>query len=199
MKFVFTLRDPAERVYSSYTYTVQHEGLDIPFKDLIYPADIDKIQSYIDIKSSFYYTNISRFLEYFPKEQMLFIIFEDFRENPDRELKKICKFLGVDDSFKFDPTKFNRNASVVPLSLKLQKLIFKIDSSRKRYDDTLLRFITFTGLKMIGNKIHHSISRKKFPKMDPELRKYLYDEYFEEEVKNLEKLLGREIKWRKNT
>lgn len=193
IKFVFMLRDPAERAYSSYKYAVQYEGLSRPFEEIIRLGDLDEIQRYFDIKSSLYHTNVSRFLDYFPKEQMLFVIFEEFVRNPEGELRRILRFLGVDESFRFDPSRVNQNAAVPPLSIRLQRLIHRIDMARK-LDDNLVKFALLTGLKEVGNWMNHSFVRKRFPRLSPELREYMYREYFAGEVEGLENVLGRKLK-----
>jgi hypothetical protein len=44
---------------------------------------------------SVYADQIERFLEYFTMDQMHFIIFEEFIENPDKGLNDLSEFLGI--------------------------------------------------------------------------------------------------------
>ena len=42
-----------------------------------------------------------QYMEYFPRDNMFPVILEEFRQAPERVLRRLCAFLGVTDGFQF--------------------------------------------------------------------------------------------------
>lgn len=99
VKLIAILRNPAERAYSAYwhgrrvgaidpsitfTQSIQHyrENHGKPYGDLVTPG--------------FYSQHIARYLEFFPKEQLLVLNFDELLSSPASELSKSVSFLGLD-------------------------------------------------------------------------------------------------------
>lgn len=185
-KHIFVLRNPADRAYSEYKRDVEIRGVEKPFDTLVLASD----QYTWPGK---YYTHIRRFLSYFSKDQMLFVLFEDLASETPSETRRICQFLGVDPSFEF--TLFGKviNAPRMPNSLRLQQWIFK--HLRHSYDDpTTTRYVKNVARRIL-NSLNHRIP-KGFPPMADSTRKYLID-LFEEEISSLEVLIGTDLtSWR---
>jgi len=59
-------------------------------------------------KRANFYEQVKRYLNVFPKEQLLILIFDDFVKSPEKEYVKVLKFLGVDMSFEVDFKVYNR-------------------------------------------------------------------------------------------
>lgn len=103
IKFVFLLRNPADRAYSHYLMSKRRCIENLPFENALEreASRIDK--DYYNKSHYSYYTRglysvqIERYLKYFPKENMLFINFEkEFILNKNYTFSKILNFLDLD-------------------------------------------------------------------------------------------------------
>jgi len=91
IKLIVCLRNPVKRAYSSYRL---HRGMSI-IDDISFEQAVEQEAVYVDM--GLYAKQLKRYLEYFSKEQLLVIIFEDLIRQPDEEFKRIFRFLGVSD------------------------------------------------------------------------------------------------------
>lgn len=109
-KFIVMLRNPIERAISNYIVTYQNDIETLSFEDAIIqektrtnnPKNIfeKEVQPFAYLARGLYYHQILNYLKYFKKEQFHFIIFDDFIDNPNKELKKIVEFLNI-SQFEF--------------------------------------------------------------------------------------------------
>jgi len=91
-KLIYIVRDPIDRMLSEYTQ----------IWDLWPDAekfDIAEIQSSTPYHCSCYATQLSRYLDLFPKENVLMLVLERLNANPVETLQLVFRFLGVDDKF----------------------------------------------------------------------------------------------------
>ncbi len=102
VKLIFMLRDPANRAYSHYLMNRRNQVEELSFEDALAQEEErtkkDEFSKWIGSYASRgnYSEQIERFLEFFPKENMFFIIFEtDFIKNKEETLNNLCDFLGV--------------------------------------------------------------------------------------------------------
>lgn len=102
IKFIFMLRNPIDRAYShywmSYRRGYEKESFEKAIeleKDRIRIGNFEKINfSYVE--RGFYSNQIKRYIKYFPKKNMKFIIFEDFIKNIPQIMKEIFSFLEIE-------------------------------------------------------------------------------------------------------
>jgi hypothetical protein len=94
-RLVYMVRDPIERMISHYGHSVAAGREQRPLEEALSPGAAKR---YLD--PSRYNTQIERFLEYYPLEQMLVVSSEDLRQERRATLARVFRFLGVDDSFK---------------------------------------------------------------------------------------------------
>lgn len=123
-KLICILRNPVARVYSHYLH-LYREGLEErslesalaaqrgllpgrleipPLVDLPGHDSAAKVNEYIAF--SLYWRQIQHYLQYFPPEQLLVVLFEEMVENPLVALKRVYNFLEIDDSF--EPKQMNQ-------------------------------------------------------------------------------------------
>jgi hypothetical protein len=94
-KLIYIMREPVQRAYSHFVHRYEKERFPgQPFTM--------SFEEYIEsdpmvIQSSDYLTQIEKYLEIFPRQSLLLLVFEDFMKNPIPSLKKVFDFLGVDD------------------------------------------------------------------------------------------------------
>jgi hypothetical protein len=99
-KMIYTIRDPIDQILSLYTQNVEHWS-DTP---LLNVADAGFPQTEYMLYSK-YYMQLGRYLEFFPRELIHIVIMERLKSNPKAELRKLFRFIGVDEKFwssKFD-------------------------------------------------------------------------------------------------
>ena len=185
VKLIFLLRNPIDRAYSHYWHNVR-EGLEwLSFEEALNKEEERiknplgrQIYSYKDMGK--YIIQIKRFLEFYPKDKMLFLLTEDLKENRIDTLKMVLDFLGVDSHFKFVDLN-EKHVGGIPRSLFLTKLV--------RCEPIKRCGIVREAIKRLNTK------RGKIPPMKPETRRKL-GEYFEPFNKELEKFTGLDLrKW----
>lgn len=182
-KLIFMLRNPVDRAFSHYKWDIENWGELRSFEELLIKSD-----RYL--WPGKYYTHISRFLRFFKKKNMLFIIFERFIEEKYENLKKVCEFLDINPNFKFNPNLVNKNPSRMPCSLSLQR--FKKEKlSIEPIEPISIRF-TKLGIGLIIQKVNHFYKCRDFPKFKENTKRYL-KKYYEKEILKLEKLINENL------
>lgn len=123
LKLIFLLRNPVDRAYSHYWMSCRRgfetESFEVAFeKEPSRLASGDRKsfwhQSYF--ARGFYTQQIARFLEYFNKQNCLFINFDDFVSVRDETLKTILSFLDVDEHYEFKNINMQSNEAGLPKS-----------------------------------------------------------------------------------
>ena len=109
VRLIAILRNPVDRAYSNYWVTVQNGLDDLPFEEAVgregerINAPKSKLweevqpQAYID--RGYYYRQLSRYLEYYNREQFLILLFDDMVRSPDRVVRAVFRFLEVDEGY----------------------------------------------------------------------------------------------------
>jgi len=91
-KLIYIVRDPIDRLLSEYT-----QIWDLwPDAD---PFELATINSATPYHCSCYFTQLSRYLTLFPKENILMLVLERLNTKPVETLQQVFHFLGVDDKF----------------------------------------------------------------------------------------------------
>ena len=174
-KFIYLLRNPAERVYSAYWHYVTRGRESRSFEEAI------KDSFYLDVSN--YYGQLVLWLEYFPIDSFLFLLFEDLKENPKQVATKCFKFIGVEDS-------------VFQVTLKEAKNKTKYVNGFGRHFSSLISRLDHSGFgylapSSVRNAIHGYTTNnsKNIPKISEQERQYLTT-YFSENISKLEPLTG---------
>lgn len=129
-RLIFSFRHPVETVFAFYHQTGKQAPVAKEFEGFLddYPG--------IEARLGLHYLHLRRFLEIFPREQCLFLIFDDIQRDPQSVLKRCFSFLEVESDFT--PPSLNRriNERATPRSKTLlaatywvQQLIQKNTSS----------------------------------------------------------------------
>lgn len=98
-RFIYILREPLSRIESQARHGLfagWGKSLDLGVSDDL-------------VEFSRYATQIDNYLEYFPKESILLVVLEEFKENPNAVLTRICEFLEVDKTYNFSDVDEVRN------------------------------------------------------------------------------------------
>lgn len=94
-RLILSLRNPVDRAYSHWNHfnQIQEQSTDWGW---IVSSFEEALESMSDIvRRGNYIDQIEHLLRFYPRTQLHIVIAERLRENPARELNKICAFLGV--------------------------------------------------------------------------------------------------------
>ncbi|MEP6513593.1 MAG: sulfotransferase domain-containing protein [Parafilimonas sp.] len=211
-KLIVILRDPVERAISSYFYFkkmlretrgIQQALLYQPKENI---TEFSKDNSdFTYIEHGFYARQIKNCLQYFSKEQLLVLDYDELANNAASLLQNTFSFLHIDASFKPDLTPKNVTGSVKNQYLQ-QKMIHR-GKLRKWLIDNIIDPIFPVGKrKMLKRKLFEmNTAQKKIsqPQQQEESKetieqiKQQLKQYFIEDINELDALLGTKFseKW----
>ena len=99
VKLIAVLRNPAERAYSAYWHGRRVGAIDpkVSFLQSIQDHQKNHGRPYGDLVTpGFYSQHLSRYHEFFPKDQILVLDFDQLLSEPTQELTQSISFLGLD-------------------------------------------------------------------------------------------------------
>ncbi len=204
IKIIACLREPIKRAYSHYWLDKSVGRTNKVFED-----SLRQEPKYINLGK--YYTNLKPFFDFFPRENILVLIYENIEKNPETFIREIYSFLGIDSSINSKFVNKGINVAVrkgvysvflnkiVLNTFKLGKLlkrlkvgIFLINLLKKMRIHSLFNFINKKNIKRSLNK---TVKRDILPGIEKEDRQYL-KEVYKNEVKKLENLIDKDLsKW----
>lgn len=133
------------------------------------------LYNFLYVESGKYGEQIQRYFNYFEKSQFLFLKYDDLKNNPNKVLNDICKFLNVEE-FQFTEKIYSNKGHQVK-SIFIEKIIH----SRIK-NNWLARKI---GLKLILEKYNRNLPKG----MKNDTRNYL-NEMYKKDAKLLFELTG---------
>jgi len=196
IKFIFMLRNPIDRAYSHYWMSYKRGYEKETFEKAI---DLEKeriktgqfaIRHFSYVDRGFYSKQIKRFLKYFPRENIQFIIFEDFIKNISGIMKQIFSFLEVYSNISINYN-IKSNPAKMPKSIILRDFIKEPPTLVKK----TFRFL-MPNRKMRQKAIQaiENISYRTFE--EPELKletKYKLLAIYEKDLKELENIIEKDL------
>ncbi len=189
VKIIACLRNPIEKSYSSFYHRLFDSKHCFKSFDEALREEPENFT-----RPGFYYQSLKRYFDIFDKENILILIYEDINKNPINFIKNIYQFLEVAPSFvspkaksKINPTKIKISSLNKILHQKIIKRIKKTNFGKKLSQSAKVRNIFY-------KLVEAPLSRVKspLPEMSSRVRQYLQKAY-EKDVKNLEKLIGRNL------
>ena len=136
-------------------------------------------------------THVHRLLEHARRDRVLFILQEDFREDPGAVYRETLDFLNVPDDGRRE---FPRvNASRTHRSRLLGQVLLRGPAALGPIGRGMSRALRMMGIRGMRQRLIDLLSRvRPYPPMDPALRRQLTEE-FREEVLLLERMLERDL------
>ncbi|MEH6639364.1 MAG: sulfotransferase [Porticoccaceae bacterium] len=188
---VFILRNPADKIFSQYIHLVGEGRETLSFSDALADEERRKKAGYLDMwlyqESGYYADSIEEYYSTLGRDKVKIFYYDEFLESPKDVLKEICKFVGVSPDFEFVEMS-GVNKSGKPKSLLLAKLLAP---------NKLTYFARRVFPKKFGRaarKIFKDFNNGSKPKLDPDLRVRLLNEY-REDIKRVEGFVGRSSGW----
>ncbi len=121
IKLIIMLRQPTKRAYSNYWHLVRTGRAFYSFENTL------RINPSSVLSRSMYLTQIKNILKYIPKDQVKFILFENFISSKEEQVASICEFLELEHSKLPDNYEgVHRNVSRYPKWVFLQLLKNKL-------------------------------------------------------------------------
>ncbi|WP_129793641.1 sulfotransferase domain-containing protein [Sphingosinicella sp. CPCC 101087] len=93
-KLIYLVRDPIDRMISHYIHSVYMK------REQRTPDEALSDLTAIYLKRSLYYSQIERYLSYYPLEQIMIVMTEELMRSRGATLRSIFAFLGVDHTFE---------------------------------------------------------------------------------------------------
>jgi hypothetical protein len=195
IKLIAILRQPAGRLYSRYLHLARESRT--PTKDFADCKDKASIWWKRNdlIKEGFYYKNLLPFYKLFPKENIRVFLYEELNDRPEAVLRDIYDFLSVNPDFKGDlSVKYNQSGIIKNRFLdsiygqkgiltKLTKVVLPKGGVQKLKSSTAVQRVinTLRGKNLVK------------PKMDPDVRKWLTNDVYGDDIKNLQTLIEKDL------
>jgi hypothetical protein len=176
VKLVVMLRNPIDRAYSHYWHDKARGKTEGDFGENV-KREMDGDQGLNYIARGRYRAQIEHILERFPPTALHVEVFEDMVDRPDDLYASVCRFIGVDHSFRPESLGAPVNNFVEFRSLALRHASQKLPG---RFRDVIGRLNTKR--------------KESYPPMPARLRNRMADE-FATANQGLEELIGRSLSW----
>lgn len=201
IKFIFMLRNPVERAFSHYKMSLSRGYETFSFLDAI-EAEEDRLSDFnyekfwlskrnnlSYLNRGYYSQQIERFIEYFPKENMLFVIFEDeLIKNKEETLKSIYHFLNIEEKATIDITKESNKATKYK-----SKFVLDLINNENILKSILKLFIKSNTREKLRALIKKLNSEDSHDRLKNEDAIYVYNKYFRDEIDKLELLINKNL------
>lgn len=173
IRLITILRNPIDRAYSHYWKNIKNGREKKCFEEAIKleneRLEIDKWHylNFSYISRGLYVEQIERYFQFFNRDQMLFIFYDELAKQPEKVLFKIFQFLKVETSFQSS----RLTARMNPATKTRSKLLFQL----AREDIPLPRPLNSSLFLNFIKKINARFNMKKFkyPPMAAQTRQYL--------------------------
>ncbi len=195
VKIIISLRNPIDRALSGYNRLKnQNEN----YNQEKFLEDLPKLEREIINFNNFYFDQIKYYFDLFPKENIMVIIHNEIKKNPQDVIQKAYRFLGVNENFvpSLIGRRVNESKTIRYYFLNdFFKFIYKSSTNlNPRFRIFLKESLNMKGFsRMLYKKI---ILKKRYNKVD-------FDEHiknklivrYKEDIKKTESLIGKRLLW----
>ena len=182
-KIVWIFRNPVDRTYSNYLHNKRYgEEIHSFRKAIMLEEKRLKNNRWKCYRfRSIYHLQVERYLEFFPIDQMFFMLFEDLIQpyNDDHVLNDLFEFLGVSKS-DYTDVKEPRNKAIIP------RFPWTLYYARKFGWDRSDK------VKKLLHNLNFKNREPGYPKLDQNSRQELAN-FFKPHNEKLEKLIGKDL------
>ncbi|HXW85389.1 MAG TPA: sulfotransferase [Candidatus Binataceae bacterium] len=183
-KIVVSLRDPAERAWSSYRIMRRDAWTRVSFEETVARNDVIR-------ESSRYAFHLRNWQNLFGKERVLVCFYEELEANPQGFLDRICAFIGIARVMVAGTALEGERVNTVRVAPRSRRLA---QNARNARDWMRVRnwHRTLRALDRLGMWRLVFEGGEQFGAMDPAVEARMR-EHFRPEVEQLEELLGRDL------
>lgn len=180
-RLIAQLRNPVERAYSDYCMLFRRGEVDRDI-DRYLGADSPLKSRLLD--SGLYHQHMRRYLDLFPREQLLVTLYDDMMAHPAALLGRVGAHIGLAEPLTHTPAKGgkvkDKNTPMLPLGIR------RLAKPIKHWIAPFRQQSWFVGARSLLAK------PVDYPAMTPALRQKLVD-YFRSDIEALAKLLATDL------
>jgi len=180
-QIVVSIRPPAKRTFSSFLHEKRYGFIspDTPFKEAVQSSKL--------YEASLYFKHSQKWEEYFPDRQVHYLYLADMKD-VDEYAKQLCALLKITYRPVPEELRGKVNAAATPRSYRLASVISSLNRLSRDLGLRKLRgFIARSPLK----KIIYSGGKSNSEALDPEMEKWLMDNFLEEDWQSFQNKLTR--------
>jgi hypothetical protein len=189
VRIIMCLRNPVDRSYSHYFQVVKQGWPIRTFAETVDAVLGSTTTTWYErsfIEAGEYYEQVKAFQSAFPSDQVLIFLFEEFRADVAGVFRRICQFIGVDDTFIPD-TSERVNIGGIPKNRTLHNLL-----KRRWAVAALLKpFVPLIWRKSVRHRLIAQ-NLRSYPPMTWAERQRLVD-YYQEDVLRLQSLINKNL------
>lgn len=203
VRLVVAFREPVGQIYSHYWH-LQRQNFhtrDPGAGQLSFEEALERFERRL-VRPAYYADHLERWLEHFPREQFLLLLFDDIKRDPEGTIASVYDFVGVDPTWTpgtADETGSEARAGTSPRSARAARWGARVYNG-------LNRFVYHPMKRTVGEeraaavkdalRVRHLLERtfrkKGYPEMRPETRARLAAR-FEEPNRRLREMIGRDL------
>jgi sulfotransferase family protein len=192
VKLLAVLRNPVDRAYSGYRFLVRDRLERLPsFEDALEAENARIAANWQHIwhhkRLGFYYEQLKRYYDLFPREQLMISLFEDLEAAPVRVIQDMFRFLGVGAGFTPDVS-LRYNVSGTPRSRILHAALARPNAAKDVVKGLLPRAMR----RRVRAKLMARNIRGGTRAIALGTRQYLVDLYHDD-IRKLEVLIDRDL------
>jgi len=187
-KIIISLRDPVERAYSHFLYFqsfgFEKRSFHQAINDNIKGLDKTSGKDYVDAGN--YSSQIQRYFNEFGSNQVKIILFNELQTNTRKTVKEILNFLNI----------------LSELPKEIDTIFNPYSNVRGKLSKSILQSTNITKLsrKLVPESIRITLREKVLTKkiVKPEILnsdKNFLEQFYEEDLKTLEKILNKKLDW----
>lgn len=201
VKLIYLMRHPVSRAYSHYKHLMEERSRSGEEPITTFEEALEEIPEIID--TSRYVMQIERYLEYFERDQFLFLTLDGLKRERAAVMEKTFDFLGVDPDIQATMTESIENRSGTPIKkLKADQFVSRlrhtsglsrvIDLIPKETRSEIRRWLVNSSLSYIVAKSHIEAFQKQLSPLSAETRESLLDVFYES-TKELENFINHKL------
>lgn len=186
-KLLAILRNPVDRAYSQY-------------RNAIRAGEISKTTAFDEYSAKeksvweqgLYAQQLTRYYEYFPKDQILVLIYEDIQKDPIAFMKTIHRFLGIEEDFIASMVHTEVNVGRTPTVVGIDRVMHHIAEFLRTHGlDQFVHAVKKTGIPELIRSANTAEGKKKTKDgFDSAKAK----RYFSDDVLRLSRMIGRDMR-----
>ncbi|MBD1390549.1 sulfotransferase [Neiella sp. HB171785] len=192
-KLVAVLREPVSRLYSHYCMNKQYDLEPLSLEEAL-AAEPERMAKgwgwdwhYANV--GMYGAQLSTYLQHFEREQMMFVLYDDYLADQHKIISDICRFLDVDDRFEAN-TSSRGKVPYWPRHHSFDRWLHGKTPFRKALKRRPVGWLVEPGLNALDR-----MNRQAVPKLAESVAANI-SHHFKEDVMLLEEILGRKVPWK---
>lgn len=186
-KLFMTIRNPIDRAYSDYLRSVKM--LEIP-KSISFREAIEQNPDLLE--RGCYASFLKKYMEFFPKEQIMILFYDDLLADPASYLHNLFSFLSVDPDFRPSILDKPSGSAAMIRSSMISKILFRGRDLTKyvlnaAHMNSVVNAVRSTGIW------RWTVALNAKDQAQNEQDRAMVRDYYKNEIKELEKITGREL------